>query len=68
MTKHPTMVVYWADTRKLLTHMEMFCLCNNSEVVSVTPEEVLLLFLDSGRKVVIRGTGDPFAPKIPSES
>jgi hypothetical protein len=61
--KRPTLVIYWADTRKLLTYMERVLLHQSAAVISVTPLEVLLQDLKSGRKVVVRGITDEHLPE-----
>lgn len=65
MNKRPTLVIYWADTRRLLSHRERRDLEFGGTIVSVTPNEVLLENPLTGRKVVVRGTLDAHAPKIP---
>ena len=60
--KRPTLVIYWADTHQLLTYMEKMLLHQSAAVVSVTPREVLLQDLKSGRKVVVRGLTDEHLP------
>lgn len=62
--KVATLVIYWADTQELLTHMERTVLANQSTVVvDMTPQEVLLQDTISGRKVVVRGITDEGLPK-----
>jgi hypothetical protein len=67
--KTPTMVIYWADTKKVLTHPERKSLEFSATVVSVTPREVLLeVGVGSGnktRKVCVVGVFDPLAPVPP---
>lgn len=65
MIKKPTVVIYWTDSRALLTYQEKRDLEFYGSVVAVTPQEVLLEDAKSGRKVAIRGTTDPYAPIIP---
>lgn len=60
--KRPTLIIYWADSRQLLTYMEKLLLHQSAAVVSVTPREVLLQDLKSGRKVVVRGITDEHLP------
>lgn len=63
MKKKPSLVIYWADTRNLLTFSERKSLEQEGKLIAVTPLEVLLEH-ESGRKVVIRGITDMMAPKI----
>lgn len=62
--KVATLVIYWADTQQLLTHIERTILSNRTTiVVDVTPLEVLLEDSVTGRKVVVRGINDDGLPK-----
>jgi len=62
--KVATLVIYWADTQQLLTHLERTILSNHTTlVVDVTPLEVLLEDSITGRKVVVRGINDEGLPK-----
>lgn len=62
--KLATLVIYWADTQQLLTHMERTVLSNHTTtVVDMTPLEVLLQDTVTGRKVVVRGINDAGLPK-----
>lgn len=63
--KKPTLVVYWTDTRALLTYSERQSLEMEGMVISLTPSEILIADPVSGRKAAIRGTTDPHAPSIP---
>ncbi len=63
--KTPSLVIYWADDRTLLSYKERMDLEFSGYITSVTPEEVLLEDHKSGRKLVIRGITDPAAPSIP---
>lgn len=64
-SKRPTLIIYWADTRRPLTHREMNKIIGSTYIIDITPEEVLLLETETGRKVVIRGSHDPYAPPVP---
>lgn len=67
--KVPNLIIYWADTRSPLTHLERRNLELSARVVSLTPREVLLDVRDrdgGSRKVVICGLGAPGAPDAPS--
>lgn len=66
MPKTPSIVIYWADTKVPLNFRERKDLEFSSTVISVTPEELLLENMNNHRKVVIRGTTDPAAPKVPA--
>lgn len=63
--KIPTLAIYWADTRELLTHAERVELHRGAIVVSVTPREVLLETLDGRRLVAVCSVTDPGAPEVP---
>jgi hypothetical protein len=66
--KVPNLVIYWADTKSPLTHLERKNLELDARVVSLTPREVLLDFRDRqglSRKVVVCGLGAPGAPDAP---
>jgi len=65
LLKIPSVVIYWSDTHELLSHMEMMNLHDNAVAVSVSPLEVLLRDIPSGKMVVVRGITDPAAPRIP---
>mgnify|MGYP001499062190 CR=1 FL=1 len=66
MKKTPNMVIFWAASRKPLTHTERRSLEFNAVVVSVTPWEILLELRNGGTKrVVICGITDPNAPALP---
>lgn len=65
MIKHPTLVIYWADDRSLLSYKEKKELEFYGSLIAVTPGEVLLQDARTGRKVAIRGLEDEFAPQIP---
>lgn len=63
--KVPYLILFWADTRELLTFEER----NEVEgqdvrVTGCTPREVLLTLAD-GRRVVVRGVLDPDSPLPP---
>lgn len=60
--KRPTLVIYWADTLELLTHVERLFILSSVIVVDVTPLEVLLQEAKSGRKIVVRGITDEHLP------
>ena len=64
MKKKPSLVIYWADTRGLLSFSERKALEQEGRIIAVTPLEVLIES-PSGRKVVVRGISDAFAPKLP---
>lgn len=66
MKKTPNMVLFWAASRKPLTHAERRSLEFKAVVVSVTPQEILLE-LRNGRtkRVAICGLTDPNAPALP---
>lgn len=63
MKKEPSLVIYWADTRALLTFAERRELEQEGVLVAVTPLEILIEH-SSGRKAVVRGITDFHAPKI----
>jgi hypothetical protein len=65
MIKKPTVVIYWTDSRALLSYQEKRDLEFYGSVIAVTPQEVLLEDAKTGRKVAIRGTTDPYAPTVP---
>lgn len=66
--KRPTLVIYWGDTRELLDHFERLTLLGGEyALVDVTPLEVLLQSLKTGRKVVIRGITDDALPDSVAE-
>lgn len=63
--KYPYLVLFWADTRKLLTYdeqreVESKIVC----ITALTPREVLLS-LEDGRRIVIQGILDPDSPEVP---
>lgn len=61
--KQATLVIYWADTQELLTHMERLVLSNEETVVvDMTPLEILLYDSLTGRKIVVRGINDSNLP------
>jgi excinuclease UvrABC helicase subunit UvrB len=62
--KVPTLVIYWADNRALLTHEERKSLEQRAVAVSITPREILLEM--KGRKVVVVSIVEPTAPGVPS--
>ncbi len=66
--KVPTLVLYWVDTKQLLSYREQRDLEFTGTLVAVTPLEVLIEDKRSGRKVAVRGTTDPYAPPIPKKS
>ncbi len=57
----PTLAIYWADTRTLLTYAERNALRDGEVIVDLTPAEVLILFGD--RLVVIAGKDAFGVPK-----
>lgn len=63
--KRPTLVIYWTDTRELLTYSEKQDLEFMGNLISVTPQELLIESPMTGRKAAIRGVTDEFAPDIP---
>lgn len=65
--KVPTLVLYWVDTKELLSHRERRDLEFSGTLVAVTPLEVLIEDVRSGRKVAVRGVTDPYAPPIPQK-
>ncbi len=63
--KSPYLVLFWADTRELLTYDEQREVESKILVVTaMTPREVLLS-LEDGRRIVIQGILDPGAPEVP---
>lgn len=60
--KKATLVIYWADSRQLLTYTERNLLSAELVVVDLTPLEVLLQDLKTGRKIVVRGITDEHLP------
>ena len=70
MKKVPTLVLYWADTRKPLTYREMKSLEFEALTVSATPLELLLELklkdMKEPRKIVVVGVTDPRAPSLPA--
>ena len=64
--KRPNLVIFWHDTRELLTHRELDAIRGAAFIVDVTPLETLLHVRNSNRKVVIRGVSDPAAPPVPT--
>lgn len=60
-----TIVIYWVDTKTPLTYLERKHVLDTAEVVSMTPQEVLLVDLRSNRKISVRGVTDLSAPVIP---
>lgn len=65
MIKTPTLVIYWTDSRSLLSYQEKKDLEFYGTIIAVTTREILMEDKKSGRKVAIRGTADEFAPSIP---
>lgn len=65
-TKRPTLVIYWTDSRALLSYQERKDLEFYGQVVSVTPLEILVENPMTGRKAAIVGTSDKSAPLVPS--
>ena len=66
MKKTPNMVVFWAESRKPLTHAERKALEFTAVVVSITPQEILLeVGKGKTKKVAICGITDPKAPALP---
>jgi hypothetical protein len=63
LEKVPSLILFWADTRKLLTYPERKQIFGEVVLLSATPEEVLIQ-LDNGRKVVVVGVTDPVAGSI----
>jgi hypothetical protein len=64
--KTPNMVIFWAETKKPLTHLERKALEFKAVVVSVTPREILLEVQNGhARKVIICGITAPDAPVVP---
>jgi hypothetical protein len=61
------MILFWADTRRPLTHEERQRVRGLVELVDLTPAEVLVLVPGTGRKIVVRAEGDPHAPPRPLE-
>lgn len=61
--KKVSLIIYWADTQRLLTYMERKAMEQEGEIVSLTPHEVLLADRSS-RKVVVKRMGDPAIPKF----
>lgn len=67
--KQATLVIYWADTRKVLTHLERLVLSNyDTVVVDITPLEVLLEDTKTKKKIVVRGITDDVLPSILASS
>lgn len=65
MIKKPTLVIYWADNRALLSYQEKRDLEFYGSIIAVTPQEVLMEDAKTGRKVAMRGVTDPHAPTVP---
>ncbi len=64
--KNPTLVIFWADNSTLLTYKERKGIEQTGRVVSLTPHEVLLEDVATGRQIVIRKKGDRTSPPIRS--
>jgi hypothetical protein len=64
--KVPSLVIFWTDTRLVLSYREKKDIEFYGNVVSVTPFEVLIENPMTGRTASIRGVGDPHAPEPPS--
>lgn len=64
--KVPSMVIYWTDTKTLLTFEERQHIETHGTVLALTPLEVLFEDKVSGRKVAIRGLTDSHAPRVPN--
>ena len=62
--KTPTLVIYWTDTYVPLTYLERQELEFKGEVISVTPQEILIRNNLVNRLAAIRQIGDPFAPVV----
>jgi hypothetical protein len=54
----PTLVIYWGDTREVLSNNDRADLFHHSNVESVDFNEVLLRHWPTGRLVVVRGLGE----------
>lgn len=62
--KVPTLVIYWADTAKLLTYEERKAIrLELVQIVDINPLEVLLLDPTTKRKIVVRGITDKGLPE-----
>lgn len=61
--KIPNLVIYWADTRELLTYAERMAVIGGATLVDLTPLEILVMPRFTERVVVIRGITDSFAPQ-----
>lgn len=62
-SKDPELVIFWADTRELLTYSERRDLIGASELWDITTREVMLKFMS--RHVVVQRAGSFGAPEIP---
>ena len=62
ITNPVTLIIYWTDTRVLLTYEERHSVMEDCRVISITPSEVLLTHTLSKRMIAVRGSQDPTAP------
>jgi hypothetical protein len=60
----PGIVIYWAETKAPLTHMERVQ-AYGARVLSVGPFTGALLEMDDGRKIIVAAAGSPGAPAVP---
>lgn len=66
MSQRSTLVIYWTDSRALLTYQERKDLEFYGQIVSVSPYEVVVENPFVGRRAAIVGEDDDTAPSIPT--
>jgi hypothetical protein len=62
-TNPATLIIYWTDTRVLLSYEERHSVLEDCRVISIT-SEVLLNHTRSGRMIAVCGSQDPMAPHV----